>query len=124
MAHFAHINEDSYVDSVIVVEPEQIARGEFGDPKDWVQTSYNTFAGRHTDPVTNVKSENKALRKNFAGLGDFYDKAKDAFTPPKAHKGWVLDEETCQWVAPQSVPDKSKSYRWDDATEAWALIEE
>ena len=40
----------------------------------WVQTSYNTRGGVHYQPNTHIPSEDqsKALRANYAGIGDIY----------------------------------------------------
>ena len=57
----------------------------------WVQTSYNTYGGVHSNGGT-------PLRKNHAGIGYTYDEDRDAFIPPKpSGDGWVLNEDTCQW---------------------------
>jgi hypothetical protein len=42
MAHFARIDKNNIVTEVIVVEQEVINSGVFGEPEQWVQTSYNT----------------------------------------------------------------------------------
>ena len=91
MAHFAHVNSENIVDNVIVAEQDFIDSGAVGDPAEWVQTSYNTHGGQHP--------EGKPLRYNFAGIGDTYDKDRDAFIPTKPEgDNWVLNEETCLWV--------------------------
>ena len=100
MSHFAHVNSDGVVDRVIVAEQDFIDSGAVGTPSEWVQTSYNTYAGEHTDPVTKIKSKAKALRKNYAGIGYVYDKQRDAFIPPRPDEQHILDEETCLWVLP------------------------
>lgn len=82
MSHFAHIDENNVVTNVIVAEQDFIDSGAVGDPKRWIQTSYNA-----------------RIRKNYAGIGYVYDAVRDAFIPPKPTKGkWKLDEETCRWV--------------------------
>ncbi len=101
MAHFAEVINNT-VTRVLLVEKDVIDSGLFGSPSNWVQTSYNTYAGVHYDPETKLPSEDqsKALRKNYAGIGYFYDSLRDAFIPPKPYESWVLNEETCQWEAP------------------------
>ena len=111
MAHFAKV-ENGIVTQVIVIDQETLNTGNWGDPKDWVQTSYNTQAGRHTLGGT-------PLRKNYAGIGYTYDKVRDAFVPPKPYASWVLDEETCLWAAPTPMPTDGKMYNWDEAEQAW-----
>ena len=90
MSHFAKV-ENGIVTNVIVVEQSVINAGVFGPPELWIQTSYNTWGGRHLKGGT-------PLRKNFAGIGFTYDPVRDAFIPPRPEEGqWHLNEETCLW---------------------------
>ena len=114
MAHFAKV-ENGIVTQVIVIERDVLALGHWGDPKDWVQTSYNTQGGIHTQGGT-------PLRKNYAGVGYTYDSVRDAFIPPKPYTSWVLDEETCLWNAPTPMPTDGKMYTWDEATTSWTEL--
>ena len=75
MSHFAKI-ENNIVTQVIVVEQDVIDSGLFGDPKSFIQTSYNTHNGVHLLGGT-------PLRKNFAGIGYTYDPVADEFNPPE-----------------------------------------
>lgn len=124
MAHFAQI-ENGKVIQVIVVEPTQIEAGEFGDPENWVQTSYNTRGGVHYDPQTRLPSEDqsKAMRKNFAGPGDTYDATRDAFIPAQVFPSWLLNETTCLFEAPTPRPSDDKDYVWNEATVSWLEVE-
>jgi len=114
MAHFAKV-ENGVVTQVIVIEKEVLDLGHWGDPKDWVQTSYNTQGGVHTLGGT-------PLRKNYAGVGFTYDSERDAFIPPKPYTSWVLDEETCLWNAPTPMPTDGKIYTWDETTTSWTEL--
>ena len=114
MSHFAHINEYNQVDMVIVAELDVIANGEFGNPAEWIQTSYNTSAGQHS-------RGGMPLRKNYAGLGFTYDSQRDAFIPPRPYTSWVIDEATCIWIAPVAYPTDGDPYLWDETTQAWQL---
>lgn len=111
MAHFAKV-ENGVVTQVIVIEQDVLNLGHWGDPASWVQTSYNTVAGVHTQGGT-------PLRKNYAGVGYTYDSVRDAFIPPKEYASWVLDEDTCQWNAPTAMPDDGKRYQWRESTTSW-----
>ena len=96
MAHFAQLDENNIVVQVIVGvdEPhdgEAIYVANTGLV--WKKTSYNTFAGEHRLGGT-------PFRKNYAGIGFTYDAQRDAFIPPKPGDGYVLDEQTCQWIEP------------------------
>jgi hypothetical protein len=92
MAHFAQIDENNIVVQVLVIEQDVIDTGLFGDPKSWIQTSYNTHGGIHS------YDQSKALRKNYAGIGYTYDPVRDAFIPPKPPIDCFLDENSCTWV--------------------------
>lgn len=89
MAHFAEIDDNNVVLRVIRVpdEVEEIGAAWCQNllGGNWLQTSYNG-----------------SIRKNYAGVGYTYDQERDAFIPPKPFENWVLDEETCQWQAPQA----------------------
>jgi len=87
MAHFAEIDSNNTVLRVLVVDNSLEAEGAdflantLGLGGTWIQTSYN---GK--------------IRNKFAGIGDFYDVARDVFYAPKCHDEAVLDEATYQWI--------------------------
>jgi hypothetical protein len=118
MAHFAQLNETNIVINVQVVDNATIDNLPFPesepvgiqflnslfDEENWKQTSYN---GR--------------FRKNYAGIGFFYDADLDAFIPPKPYQSWLLDENTCQWQSPVPYPTDSENYIWNEPTVNWVL---
>jgi hypothetical protein len=123
MAHFAKINSENVVDQVVVVHnndaPDEASgiaflNTLFGDAN-WVQTSYNTAGGQHRLGGT-------PLRKNYAGVGYIYDQNLDAFYAPKPYASWILDEATCVWQAPVSMPTDDKNYYWDEPTVSWKVV--
>jgi len=111
MAHYAHIT-NGIVDQVIVIEADVLATGNWGNPSEWVQTSYNTQGGVHTQGGS-------PLRKNFAGIGYTYDSDRDAFIPPKPFASWLLNETTCLWDAPTAMPTDGKQYQWRESDTSW-----
>ena len=113
MAHFAHIT-NGIVDQVIVIEADVLATGHWGNPSEWVQTSYNTHNGKHPS--------GHPLRKNFAGIGYTYDAVRDAFIPPQPYASWVLNEDTCDWDAPVAMPTDGASYLWRESDTSWVLF--
>lgn len=115
MAHFAQIDENNIVTQVLVIEQDVVNTGLFGDPNSFVQTSYNTLGGVH-------KLGGTPLRKNYAGIGYTYDATRDAFIPPKPYNSWVLNEDTCLWESPISMPNDNKRYRWDEDTTNWVEV--
>tara|TARA_R110002126_G_scaffold113_11_gene778 strand:- start:2344 stop:2667 length:324 start_codon:yes stop_codon:yes gene_type:complete len=62
-------------------------------------------------------------RYNYAGIGFTYDEARDAFIPPKPFESWVLDEDTCLWVAPIAYPAEG-AYTWDEEAGDWVEVTE
>lgn len=116
MSHFAQIENDIVV-NVIVASPE-IASQLDGK---WIQTSFNTRKGIHYEPQSDTPSQDqsKALRKNFAGIGDTYDKQRDAFIPqkPAEFPSFVLDEFSCTWVPPVSKP--AGHFVWNEPEQKW-----
>ena len=115
MSHFAQIDENNIVTRVIVIEQDVVDTGLFGDPNSWIQTSYNTYGGVHTQGGT-------PLRKNYAGIGYTYDSIRDAFISPKPYNSWVLNEDSCLYEAPTPMPTDDKIYSWDEATTSWIEI--
>ncbi len=126
MSHFAKLDENNIVIFVTVGRQEDDGKEQelferTGDV--YKQTSYNTIAGVYYDPITRepAADQSKAFRKNFAGLGYFYDETLDAFIPPKPFESWVLDESTCQWEAPVAYPTDGFTYFWNEAAVDWEL---
>lgn len=109
MAHFAEII-DGVVQRVIVAEQDFID----SIPGQWVQTSYNTYAGKHP--------EGRPLRKNYAGAGYIYDSVRDAFYAPQPYPSWTLDEETCQWQPPVPYPAEGGPYSWSEESLSWVAM--
>jgi hypothetical protein len=111
MAHWAEIDENNIVLRVLV--------GDNNDPKGdegyqwiidnlggtWIKTSYN---GK--------------IRKNYAGVGHYFDEARDAFIAPKPYDSWILDEETCQWQAPVPYPTDGLMYFWVEVDLNWQAV--
>jgi hypothetical protein len=112
MGHFAKIDNDNVVVQVIVAEQDFINTGIMGNPNSWIQCSYNTHGGEHTQGGTPV-------RKNFPGPGYTYDSGRDAFIPPKPYPSWTLNENTCLWEAPISEPVNRTEFKWDESRQQW-----
>jgi hypothetical protein len=110
MAHFARIDERGYVQEVLVVDNSQEHRGQeflandLGLGGEWIQTSYNGN-----------------FRKQYAGIGYWYDEAKDIFVSLQPYPSWTLDTNS-DWKAP--VEQTNESTYWDEETLSWKLISE
>ena len=138
MGYFAKLNKYNYVTEVHSVmndmftlngvEFEYIGlnflNSIFNTNVNWKQTSYNTIGGIHYNPITNKPSEDqtKAFRKNYAGIGYYYDEQRDAFIPPKPYNSWVLNEDTCLWESPIPYPNDENMYEWNEETLSWDLV--
>lgn len=111
MGHYAKV-VDGVVTQVIVAEADFFDSFVDTSPGKWIQTSYNTHAGVHSQGGT-------PLRKNFAGIGFTYDKTRDAFIPPKPYSSWLLNDDTCQWEPPVAYPEGEGLYSWNEETQSW-----
>ena len=116
MKYFAKVLDEKVV-NVIVAEQEFIDNFVDTSPGMWIQTSYNTVGGIHTDGGT-------PLRKNFASEGFAYDVDKDAFIPPQDFPSWTLNETTCLWEAPTPMPSDGQSYVWNETDTQWEQMSE
>jgi len=110
MAHYAFINDDNIVTEVIVgIDETELIEGL--NPEIW----YGNFRGQRCVRT----SYNSNIRKNYAGIGFIYDETRDAFIPPKPFNSWILNEDTCCWEAPVSIPTDGKLYEWNETGQKW-----
>lgn len=119
MSHFAKV-KDGIVTEVIVVEQNVIENGEFGDPSQWIQTSYNTRGGVHFD-ANKQPDGGIPIRKNFAAIGYTYDPVLDAFYEPQPFPSWKLNTETCLWEPPVPCPPQRQGWQtvWNEQIQDW-----
>ena len=89
----------------------------------WIQTSYNTSAGKHKSG-----DDSKALRGNYAGIGYTWDEDNNLFYPKKPYASWVLNTTTASWHspigdAPDDLTDEEKAahtrYEWNEVGQSW-----
>lgn len=115
MAHFAQLDENSIVTQVIVVHNNDCLDVN-GNESETVGINFctNLLGG-----VWKQTSYNGKMRKNYAGMGYFYDASRNAFIPPKPYASWILNEDTCLWSAPVAMPTDDKKYQWDESTTSW-----
>jgi hypothetical protein len=120
MAHFAQLNTNNIIISVIVVHNNELldqngneveqkgidfCKSLFGQDTQWIQTSYNGN-----------------FRKNYAGIGYIYDATNDVFYAPQPYPSWILNNTTWLWEAPVSYPTDGKRYKWNESTLSWVEI--
>lgn len=141
MAYYAFLNENNFVISVISGVDENIYQNDNGimvggsseNWEDWYsqfkglsckRTSYNTRGGIHYQADNNTPSldQSKAFRKNYAGIGFYYDSIRDAFIPQKPFPSWTLDEFSCLWQSPIPHPNDGKIYQWNEEIGNWEEI--
>ena len=126
MAHWAEIDENNIVLRVTVGNNED-PNGDEGYQwlldnlgGRWIKASYNTFRGIHLEGGT-------PFRKNYPGVGYYYNEELDAFIPPKPFPSWVLNEEKGDWESPISYPGEvpedprlaNVEFIWDEDTKSW-----
>jgi hypothetical protein len=127
MAHFAKLNAENYVIFVTVARDEDENREvEISEQSGEIykRTSYNTHGGIHfkADNNTPSQDQSKAFRKNYAGIGYYYDSIRDAFIPPKPFPSWILNEYSCLWQSPIPYPNDGKIYQWNEEIGNWEEI--
>jgi hypothetical protein len=139
MAHFAKLGTGNVVISVIAVhnnelldinEVESEQKGidflnrTFNQSDDiWKQTSFNTREGKHYTNGVLSADQSKAFRKNYAGIGFFYDESRDCFIPPKVFSSFILNEEKGIWVPPVPYPTDSYRYKWNETNLDWVKVD-
>lgn len=118
MAHFAKLDNNNVVLEVIRVNNDAL------DPLN-EEASGIAFLTEWSGGYSNWKqtSYNKSFRKNYAGIGMLYDSSHDAFIIPKPFPSWSLNETTCIWEPPISMPIDGKIYSWNEEATSWVEIE-
>jgi len=121
MAHFAELDENNVVKTVLVVNDEYL--------KDVNGKEVEQLGKLHMEKVHGGKwvqtSYNNNFRVRYAGIGYTYDEALDAFIPPKPYASWVLNDETCYWEEPipQPEPEEGFRYVWNEEELDWDKVE-
>jgi hypothetical protein len=118
MANFARIDKKNIVQSIHVVDNENLLNEHGIEEEDFGIVYLNKI---HGVGFTWIQSSlDGSFRKNCAAIGCTYDKVRDAFIPITPYDSWVsLNEDTCQWEAPVTKLDDSKDYEWDETTTTW-----
>jgi len=138
MAHFAKISENNEVLTVLTLNNKDTQNAEGVEVETvgqqylekhnnwpaqmWIQTSYNTSAGTH-----NSGDNSKALRGNYAGIGNIWDEDNNLFYLKKPYASWVLNTTTASWHSPigdaPELTDEEKvagtNYQWNEAGQSW-----
>jgi hypothetical protein len=92
MAHYAFITDGIVTEVITGKDETELIDGL--DPETW----YGNYRGQ----VCKRTSYNGNIRYNYAGIGFTYDETRDAFIAPEPDDALGFDEETCQWIVPES----------------------
>ena len=152
MAHFAKINENNEVTTVLTLDDKDMLHAS-GAPNEsigqqyleryhdwpaqmWIQTSKNTIANTH-------KNGGTALRGNYAGKGFTWDAGNQIFWPQKPYPSWVKHIPSASWKSPigdipeltaeqieqnlavdeNTPPTNFWVYNWNESTTTWDLTD-
>jgi hypothetical protein len=118
MAHFAKLDINNFVIEVNVVSNDIITINDVEIEKLGIDFLINLLNYNYWKQT----SYNGNFRKNYAGIGYYYDSIRDAFIPPKPFPSWTLNEETCLWQSPIPYPNDGKMYQWNEETGNWEEI--
>ena len=138
MAHFAKLGVNGKVIAVHVLnntdmlnadnqEDESVGQQRLqeihGWPAQmWIQTSYNTKAGKHYDADGKLSSDqSKASRGNYAGIGYSWDEDNKLFFGPQPHASWSKNLTTAQWDAPITYPTVENYTEEDSSTQIYNI---
>jgi hypothetical protein len=123
MAYFAKLGKGNIIETVIsinnsvITDANGIEQEQLG--VDFINKLYNTR------DVWKQTSYNNNFRKNYAGIGYQYDQQRDAFIPPKPFNSWILNEDTCLWNAPVTMPatelEDNQYYSWNESIINWEI---
>jgi hypothetical protein len=110
MAHYAYIENNLVIAVIVGKDESELIDGL--DPE--------TYYAQGTDYTVKRTSYNNRIRKQYAGVGYFYDAVNDVFIAPQPFPSWTLDVNF-DWQAPTSRPEGK--YDWDESTLSWIEIE-
>lgn len=113
MAHFAELDENNVVLRVVVISNKD-TEDDQGHEVESIGVAFceNLFGGG----IWKQTSYNGNIRKNFAGIGYFYDSVNDVFIPPQPWPVCILDTDTYRWNCPVF---NDPNWKWDPVTKTW-----
>jgi len=118
MAHFAEIDTDGTVLTVIVVSNDDCAGGDFPDSEAAGQAFLSSLPG-YEDKSFKQTSYSHSFRKQYAAIGGKYDSASDVFVQRQPYPSWTLDENH-DWQPP--VPKPEGWHNWDEEAQSWVAV--
>ena len=147
MAHFAKLGINGKVIAVLTLDnsdmlnadnkedervgQQYLERNNNWPAQMWIQTSYNTYAGKYYDNETKELSadQSKAFRGNFASKGYIWDEDNNIFWPKKRFASWIKNTSTALWEspigdAPALTAEEQAAdsiYEWNESGQTWDL---
>jgi len=124
MAHFAELNSSNKVLQVIVISNKDVdANG--GDESAEAETFVASIVPYGTGGAAwKQTSYNDNFRKQYAGIGEFYNPSLDMFVYAQPYPSWSLDSSG-DWKAPVTYPNVSEIGSltafpsWDEGNQKW-----
>ena len=124
MAHFAELDINNKVLQVVVISNEDVdANGgdQSAEAETFVATivPFNPFGG-----AWKQTSYSGSFRKQYAGVGYFYNPSLDMFVVAQPYPSWSLDSSG-DWKAPVTVPNVTEISgltvftSWDEPNLRW-----
>ena len=122
MAHFAELDADNVVISVVTVQNNVLHDNELGEVEqkgiDFLNENIRSSTWKQT-------SYNASMRGHFAAVGYTYNQELDAFIPPPEFESWTtLNTTTLKYEPAVGIPEYVLGYRnrWDDEAQEWVRI--
>jgi hypothetical protein len=122
MAHFAQLDEDNNVLSVVVISNGDINNLPFpqSDPVGiaFCQSLYGA------DTLWRQTSYNGNFRRQYAGVGGFYYPPIDVFVGPSPFPSWTFRATDATWQPPVQMPTVPPNYIavWNEDYLEWDIV--
>lgn len=119
MAHFAELNDDNTVLSVVVVNND-VLLDDNGEEQESLGVSFLNDLYGHSR--WKQCSYNGNFRKFYPGIGWSFLESLDCFVFPRPFTSWSLNESTGEWEAPVDPPSYDNTTHfviWDEQNLQW-----
>lgn len=129
MAHFAELDSNNKVLRVVVACNQDIANNG-GEQSEQAAEHFKTICPFSKNGIKWVQtSYNNNFRKQFSGIGFFYDSIKDKFISQQPFASWSLDAND-DWQAPVTYPTVTiygdnipYNIYWNEDEQRWTGID-
>ena len=113
MAHYAYLDDNNIVVTVIVGKDEtELIEG----------LDTETYYAKGTPYTVKRTSYNGNIRKKFASIGFSYDPVADVFIAPQPYPSWTLDNDF-NWQPPTPRPE-GMGWNWNEVEQVWIYANE